>query len=325
MAALGSRTVEAGLRGDKDADQNKRAFLRSSAFRKRYPFKSRFASIRGLQYHYLDEGRGDPVLMLHGNPTWSFYYRELVKALRVEFRVIVPDHIGCGLSDKPLPRDYGYRLENRVADIEALMETLGLGDGLTLVLHDWGGMIGLAYALRHPGRISRLVVTNTSGFLPPAQKPIPLRLRLIRNFSWFATPAVLGFNLFARGALVMASRKRLHPAVKAGLIAPYDRPRNRIATLRFVQDIPLRPGDPGFSIVQQVDQNLHRLAAKPTLICWGAHDFVFDLDYFEEWRRRFPNAQYRVFPDAGHYLLEDETEAVCNDILHFLRQNPIEP
>ncbi|MGD9017661.1 MAG: alpha/beta fold hydrolase, partial [Desulfobacterales bacterium] len=256
-----------------------RGFLASDAFRRLYPFTSRYLTVNGHRLHYLDEGSGDPIVLLHGNPTWSFYYRELIKTLRSNFRVVVPDHIGCGLSEKPSLRRYEYRLEDRVRDLEATLEALRIDRNVTLVLHDWGGMIGLAYAIRHRHDIRRLVVTNTSGFHPPIGKAIPGRLRLIRNLQWFGIPAVLGLNLFARGALFMAPRKRLSPQVKAGLIAPYSRPAYRLATLRFVQDIPLHPGDPGFDQVQEVDRQLDRMSALPTLICWGRHDFVFDDDY----------------------------------------------
>jgi haloalkane dehalogenase len=194
---------------------------------------------------------------------------------------------------------------------------------LTLVVHDWGGMIGMAFALRHLTKIQRLVITNTSGFLPPAGKPIPLRLRLLRNIPPFAGPAVLGLNIFARAALVMAARRRLPRDVRRGLIAPYDRPKNRIATLRFVQDIPLSDGHPSFALVKSVDGQLHRLSHLPMLICWGKHDFVFDLDYFDEWQRRFPDAETRLFEDAGHYLLEDEPRAVTATIQDFLHRHPI--
>ncbi len=115
-----------------------------------YPFRGHFLDLQGIRLHYLDEGRGEPVVMVHGNPTWSFYYRELVKALRDDYRVVVPDHVGCGLSDKPDDDRYDYTLDRRVADLEALLDHLGLTSDLTLVLHDWGGMIGMAYASRHP-------------------------------------------------------------------------------------------------------------------------------------------------------------------------------
>jgi len=292
-------------------------------YRHLYPFQSRFMPINGHRYHYVDEGRGPAVLMLHGNPTWSFYYRHLIAALAPEHRVIAPDHIGCGLSDKPGPHAYGYRLADRVADLETFIDRLLPDTPLTVIVHDWGGMIGMAFALRHLSRIQRLVITNTSGFLPPAGKPIPLRLRLLRNIPSFAGPAVLGLNIFARAALIMAARQRLPRDVRRGLIAPYDRPKNRIATLRFVQDIPLSDGDPSFALVKSVDDQLHRLRHLPMLICWGRHDFVFDLDYFHEWQRRFPGAEAHLFENAGHYLLEDEPRAVTATIQDFLHRHPI--
>ena len=292
-------------------------------YRHLYPFQSRFMPINGHRYHYVDESRGPAVLMLHGNPTWSFYYRHLIAALAPDHRVVAPDHIGCGLSDKPGAQAYGYRLEDRVADLESFIDRLMPDTPLTLVVHDWGGMIGMAFALRHLRQIQRLVITNTSGFLPPAGKAIPLRLRLLRNIPSFAGPAVLGLNIFARAALVMAARRRLPRDVRSGLIAPYDRPQNRIATLRFVQDIPLSDGDPSFALVKSVDDQLHRLRHLPMLICWGKHDFVFDLDYFHEWQRRFPDAEAHLFENAGHYLLEDEPRAVTATIQDFLHRHPI--
>ncbi len=297
-------------------------FLASEAFRRLYPFRSRYREVRGRRIHYLDEGEGPPVVMVHGNPTWSFYFRELVRALRPSHRCVVPDHVGCGLSEKPGPRDYGFGLRDRVDDLEALLDGLGIHGGITLVVHDWGGMIGLACALRRPERVRRLVVTNTSGFLPPAGKPIPRRLRLIRDLPWLAAPAVLGLNLFALGAVLMAPATPLAPAAAQALCAPYARPRHRLATLRFVQDIPLGPGDPAYGEVLRVDRGLGRLDGLPMLLLWGMKDFVFDRDYLEEWRRRFPKARCRAFPDAGHYLLEDEPRAAADEVLRFLEAHP---
>lgn len=292
-------------------------------YRRLYPFQSHFMPINGYRYHYVDEGQGAPVLMLHGNPTWSFYYRHLIAALAPEYRVLAPDHMGCGLSDKPGPDVYAYRLENRVTDLETFVARVLPDAPITLVVHDWGGMIGMAFALRHLSQIQRIVITNTSGFLPPAGKSIPLRLRLIRNFRPFAEAAVLGLNLFARAALIMAAHRRLPRDVRRALVAPYNRPKNRIATLRFVQDIPLSKNDPSYALAKFVDDNLHRLSHLPILICWGRHDFVFDLDYFREWQRRFPDAEVHLFENAGHYLLEDEPQAVTRTIQNFLYHHPL--
>jgi cis-3-alkyl-4-acyloxetan-2-one decarboxylase len=291
-----------------------------SPFAHLYPFKSHFADINGLRYHYIDEGAGDPVLMLHGNPTWSFYYRALIKKLSPRYRVICPDHIGCGLSDKPSAKEYGYRLENRADDVAELMSQLGIKENLTLIVHDWGGFIGCLYALRHLETIRRVVITNTAAFLKPAGKPLPLRLWLLRYLTPLAVPAVLGGNLFCRAALVMAPRKRLAPDVKKGLIAPYNTWANRIATLKFVQDIAVSPSDPSYSAGRFLEENLHRLKGRPMLICWGKHDFVFDDTYYNEWRRRFPEAECHLFENAGHYVLEDEPEKVPAVIDAFLKK-----
>ena len=279
--------------------------------------------LNGLKYHFLDEGTGEPVVMIHGNPTWSFYYRNLINKLSPHFRAIAVDHIGCGLSDKPGIDRYNYTLKNRVDNIEALIDYLELKDKITLVLHDWGGMIGIAYALRYPERISRIVIMNTAAFFPPGKKKLPLRLRLVRNVRLLATPAVLGLNLFAYSALYMATYKGLSKDVKSGLTAPYNCWKNRIATLKFVQDIPVSEKDTSYSLVKSTDENLDKLAGIPMLICWGEHDFVFDASYLAEWQRRFPNAEVHTFSNAGHYVLEDEPEKVCMLVKDFLKRHPV--
>ncbi len=293
-----------------------------SEFKHLYPYKSNFHNINGLKYHYIDEGEGEPVIMVHGNPTWSFYYRSLIDSLKGNYRTIAVDHIGCGLSDKPDVSEYDYRLINRVNDLESLIDSLNLDKKITLIVHDWGGMIGLAYAVRHPERIGRIVITNTSGFLPPG-KGIPFRLWLMRYVTPFAKIGTLAFNLFSYTATFMAPRKKLADAVKKGLTAPYNNWKNRIATYRFVQDIPLKEGDFSFDLVTSVDKGLKNLKDIPKVFCWGKHDFIFTMEYFSEWEKRFPEAPKHVFQEAGHYLLEDEPEKVAEIVNKFLKDNPI--
>jgi haloalkane dehalogenase len=294
-----------------------------SSFGHLYPFSSYYMETNGFNYHFLDEGEGDPIVMLHGNPTWSFYYRILIKALAVSFRTVVPDHIGCGLSDKPNTRSYNYSLKSRVEDLDHLLKFLGIENNITLIFHDWGGMIAMTYALRYPKKIRRLVVLNTAAFLMPRHKRIPLRLAFIRKSGPLAALAVLGFNLFAKGALYMASHKKLSKEVKDGLTAPYNCWQNRVATLKFVQDIPLSAKDPSFELVKQTDENLWIFSKLPTLICWGARDFVFDGDFLTEWQRRFPDAEVHCFSDAGHYVLEDVPEKIVPIINDFLKRHPL--
>jgi len=289
-----------------------------------YPFKQNFLEVNGLQYHYLDEGQGDPVVMVHGNPSWSFYYRDLAKALRGSHRVIVPDHIGCGLSEKPAAADYPYTLRQRVDDLEALLEHLAVRERITLVVHDWGGMIGMAYACRHPERIARLVILNTAAFHLPAGKKLPLALKICRDTA-LGKFLVLKLNLFAlMAARVGCKRNPMSEALRGAYCAPYDTPADRIATLRFVQDIPLGPGDPGFDLVNQVEDGLERFAGLPMLICWGLKDFVFDKYFLKEWQRRFPAAEVHAFTDCGHYILEDAKDEVIPIVEKFLAAHPLD-
>ncbi len=309
-------------------DHPKRPTLRPAARRAletHYPFTSHFQRINGHACHYIDRGRGDPLVMVHGNPSWSFYYRRLILALSDRFRTIAVDHIGCGLSEKPAPAVYDYTLARRYADFEQFIASLYLTQKLTLIVHDWGGMIGMLYAVNHPEVIGRIVILNTAAFPPPAGKPIPWQLKLIRNFPLFATPAVLGANIFARGALYLAVCRRLPADIKAGYLAPYNCWSNRIATLRFVQDIPLSAADPGFELVAHAGRHLDRLQHIPMLILWGKQDFVFDRDYYDEWRRRFPHAQATAYADAGHYILEDKPGETFAAISNFLATNPLSP
>lgn len=294
-----------------------------TAFAHLYPYEPNFITSHGLQYHYVDQGRGEPILMVHGNPTWSFYFRSQIDALSNQYRVIVPDHMGCGLSDNPTASQYDYNLQSRVDDLSNLMHHINLKQPITLLLHDWGGMIGLAWAMDHLEKIGRIIITNTAGFFPPKDKTIPLRLRLIRTAHPIMDWMVLRLNLFSRAALYMAPKKPLSPAVQAGLTAPYDAPHRRLATLKFVQDIPLSPDDPSGPIVARVEAKLEKMKNIPSLLLWGAHDFVFDKDYFDEWRRRWPQAEWHWFDDAGHYLFEDIPDKIADTIKAFLRKHPV--
>jgi cis-3-alkyl-4-acyloxetan-2-one decarboxylase len=288
-----------------------------------YPFRSNYFEINGLNYHYLDEGSGEPVVMVHGNPTWSFYYRNLIQSLSGSYRTIAPDHIGCGLSDKPDDSRYSYTLESRVNDLEKLLDHLDIKKDITLVLHDWGGMIGMAFASRYPDRIKRFVIMNTSCFHLPKGKPLPWQLHLFRN-TCIGGFLVRGMNAFSRGAIHnCCTRKRLTPEIRNGYLAPYDSWNNRISVLRFVQDIPLKPEDPSYNIVSGVENGLDRFKNVPMLILWGEQDFVFDNDFRDGWIERFPDAEVHSYPSAGHYILEDADDLIIPVIKTFLNKHPI--
>jgi haloalkane dehalogenase len=284
-----------------------------------YPFDSHWLDIGGLAMHYLDEGPRDatPVLMLHGNPTWSFYYRDLVLDLRGRYRCIVPDHIGCGLSDKPGDDRYDYRLARRIDDLDCLIDHLAVEQPLTLIVHDWGGMIGLGWAVRHPERIARLVILNTAAFRLPPGKRLPMALWLAGRTRLGAL-LVRGLNAFSAAAAHIAFKRPVDKAVRNAYTGPYDSWSNRIATLRFVQDIPLREDDPGHDILVDTEARLAQFADKPALIAWGLQDFVFDERILHEWRKRLPAARILRLPDCGHYVLEDAGADLRQAIAAFL-------
>ena len=286
-----------------------------------YPFQGKRFTVRGgHSLHYLDEGPRDapPVLLVHGNPTWSYYYRGLAAALSGTRRVIVPDHIGMGLSAKPGAGEYDFTLARRIEDLEGLVASLQLAGPLSLVVHDWGGMIGCGWAVRRPEQVARLVVLNTAAFGLPAGTRVPWQLRLARTPGLGAL-LVQGLNLFCRGAArACVTRRPLAPPVRAAYLRPYDTWAHRLAVLRFVADIPLGPRDPSHGTLRAVEDRLETLAQKPMLICWGLRDFVFGESFLREWLRRFPRAEVHRFDDAGHYLLEDAGEEVGELVSRFL-------
>ncbi|VAX22364.1 AMP-dependent synthetase/ligase in alkane synthesis cluster [hydrothermal vent metagenome] len=285
-----------------------------------YPYKPKTLDIDGFKLSYLDEGPpGAPALVLiHGNPTWSFYYRKLVMALKDRYRVIVPDHIGCGLSDKP--QDYSYTLDTHIENLTRLLDHLGL-DTFSLGVHDWGGAIGFGYAVNHPQKIKSLVIFNTAAFVSPR---IPFRIKICR-VPVFGDIAIRGLNAFSRTALMgMATEKkeRFTKEVRAGYLGPYGSWRDRIAILRFVQDIPLGPKDKSYETLKKIEEGLTLFKETPMTIFWGMRDFCFDSTFLEGWTSRFPQASVHRFEDAGHYVVEDAYEKIVPALHEFLEERP---
>ena len=283
-------------------------------WRKLYPFAPHYTTTAGgHRLHYVDEGKGPAVVMVHGNPTWSFYYRNVIQELSGSHRCIVPDHIGCGLSEKP--QDWSYRLEDHIENLERLIDEVLELEQIDLVMHDWGGAIGMGYAVRHPEKVRRLVILNTGAF---HGHPCPWRIRVCR-IPGFGAVAVRGFNAFAGSAVHMAVTKPLAKAVRDGFLFPYNSWANRIATLRFVEDIPLAVRHPSWQTLGTIQKNLHDLRSKPTMICWGEKDFCFTTDFLKTWRSYFPDAEVHSYPEAGHYILEDARDTVIPLIGKFLQ------
>jgi haloalkane dehalogenase len=300
-----------------------------------YPFTPKKFEVRpGLSMSYLDEGPRDGegaapevVVMLHGNPSWSYYWRNLVSglsdpALAKRYRCIVPDHIGMGFSDKPDDRYYDYTLQSRVDDLAALLKHLGIAGPVTLAVHDWGGMIGFGWALTHAAQVKRLVITNTAAFPLPSAKKMPWQLSLGRD-SKFGAFIIRAFNAFSSGASYQGVETKMPADVRRAYVSPYDSWANRISTLRFMQDIPLHPGDKAWALVEAAGQRLPQFADRPAFIGWGLKDFVFDKHFLAGFRQALPNAQVTAFEDAGHYVLEDKQAELVPAIRKFLDANPL--
>ncbi|AKU51553.1 alpha/beta fold hydrolase [Xanthomonas arboricola] len=295
-----------------------------------YPFTPQRLEVRpGIAMSYLDEGPrdGEVVVMLHGNPSWSYLWRHLVSGLSDRYRCIVPDHIGMGLSDKPddapdaQPR-YDYTLQSRVDDLDTLLRHLGITGPVTLAVHDWGGMIGFGWALSHHAQVKRLVITNTAAFPLPPEKPMPWQIAMGRHWGpgeWF----IRTFNAFSSGASWFGVSRRMPAEVRRAYVAPYNNWRNRISTIRFMQDIPLSPADQAWSLLERSAQALPSFADRPAFIAWGLRDICFDKHFLAGFRKALPNAEVTAFDNANHYVLEDKHEVLVPAIRAFLERNPL--
>ncbi len=285
-------------------------------WRELYPFPSQFLELSGgVKMHYVQTGPAGPhardesptVLCVHGNPTWSFTYRRVLADLDPNTRVIAVDHVGCGLSDKP--QDYPYSLTQHIENLVQLIVQLDLRR-VTLLVHDWGGAIGLGAGLRVLDRIRSAVILNTAAFPPPY---IPLRIascRLPVVGNW----AMRQLNLFARAALSMTLHRlpKLAPNVAAGLIAPYSNWQNRVAIARFVQDIPRGRADRTWQRLAEIEQQLASYNDRPIDLVWGMHDWCFRPECLHRFQNLIPNAKTHELRDVGHYVMEEAADEVLS-------------
>jgi pimeloyl-ACP methyl ester carboxylesterase len=276
-----------------------------------YPFRSNYLQLGEHNLHYVDEGSGQPILMLHGNPTWSFYYRNLIQTFSSKFRTVVPDHMGCGLSDKP--QDYNYTLEAHIQNTLKLVRFLDLKN-IILIVHDWGGAIGFGLVTRYPELFDRIVILNTAAY---RSEHIPQRINLLKQGK-FGEWLTRKFNLFAWPATFMTTTKKLPRLIKEGYLLPYDSWENRIAVARFVQDIPMEESHQSYQTLLEIESKLKTLP-HPKLILWGGRDFCFNHHFFEKWIEIFPDAHAHWYAKAGHYVLEDALDDVSSKIWDFVK------
>lgn len=278
-----------------------------------YPFESHFFQTEGgHQVHYLDVGEGKPFLFVHGNPTWSFFFRKLVTHFSANHRCVASDHVGCGLSDKP--QDFDYRLNQHIEHLEQLVLDLDLKD-IRLLVHDWGGAIGLGVAGRHPERFSELIMSNTAAF---RSQRMPWLLKIAKS-PHIGQFLIRRFNAFAglTPTLGAAEPSRISTLARQGFLLPYDSWEHRIATYRFVADIPLDESHPSFATLTEVETNLEKLRDLPTLLLWGEKDWVFTTHFMSRFQEFFPQATARSYSDCGHLLIEEKPGRVIDEIEAF--------
>ena len=291
--------------------------LREETFSGTFPFAPHYLDEGGFDLHYVDEGAGAPVLMVHGDPSWGYLWRAFIGPLAQSFRVVVPDHMGMGKSGHPAPAA-PYRLADHVRNLERLVLTLDLRE-LTLVLHDWGGPIGLGVAVRHPERIARLVLMNTWAQARWPGAPFPRLVELIRSPR--GEQFVLERNGYVTVALrgTMSRHERLDQTALDAYLAPYPNPTSRQALLSFSRDIPVEERDPSFAELRRTEHALPRFRDRPVLIVWGMQDPVLPPTVLERWRATYPRADACEIQDASHFLQEDAPEDVLACLAAFLR------
>ncbi len=284
--------------------------------RQLYPFRANYLKVGAWKMHYVDEGAGKPILMLHGNPTWSFAFRKLVAEFSKTHRVIAPDHIGFGLSDKP--ESYDYRLETHVENLERMIDTLRLSD-ITLLMHDWGGPIGMGFAVRHPQKVKALVAMNTFAF---SGVKLPWRLLPCR-IPWLGSKLVMDCNMFASGILSLAMEKRLPPDISLGYLLPYAAKESRLAMLRFIEDLPAAPEDRSYEAVLEIEHGLWMFREHPVCLIWGMDDWLFDAKCLARWSAYYPQAASLKLHGAGRYITEDAPDKVISFLRSFFSSNGI--
>jgi len=277
-----------------------------------YPFGPHFFEMPAGRLHYVDEGEGSPVVMVHGNPTWSFLYRDLIKRLSAEHRCVAIDHLGFGLSDKP--RGWSYLPQDHAANLAALIDALQLKD-ITLVVQDWGGPIGLSYAVAHPEQVARIVLMNTWAW-PVNRDPYyiafsgfmggPIGRTLIRRYNFFA--GTMMRRLFGDRSKLTASA---HAQYLRALPTRADREGCLVLPKQIVAATPW---------LGRLWSGMPALAGKPVLIVWGMKDIAFREKELRRWEAVFPEARIVRLAGVGHFVQEEAPEELARAVGAFLEE-----
>jgi haloalkane dehalogenase len=273
-----------------------------------FPFEPRYTDQDGLRMHYVEEGEGDPVLCLHGEPTWSYLYRKMIPGLSRVARVVAPDYFGFGRSDKPTGRDW-YSFDRHYGSILGLVERLDL-DRLTVVVQDWGGPIGMRLAVEQPARVARLVILNTGAGGGRAPNDVWLRFREVVRAAG---------GEFQAGRLIRRACVRgLSDEAMAAYDAPYPTPESKAGPLMFPEQVPTEPEHPNTAPLLAIRETL-KAWEKPTLVLFGDSDPIFPPAVAERIAELIPGAlPAETIANAGHFVQEDAGEEVAARIVRFL-------
>ncbi len=283
-----------------------------------FPFRPRFVDVGEYKMHYVDEGAGDPIVLLHGNPTWSFLYRKFIRPLSVHHRVLAIDHLGFGKSDKPFRER--YNLTNRVDQLEhALIDKLDLKN-VTLVIHDWGGPIGLGVVTKHRERFRNVVVLNSWCHRLPQGTPL---LPVVEQFRapGVGEALVQGLNVFVEGLLPAGiyRKENITEELLDAYRAPFPDFNSRCHVLEFPRDLPVGEQHPSYGAIGEIEDQLSSLDVG-TLILWGKRDPVFSGGGLARWRESFPHGEFHVLDRAGHFVQEDSASEILEKMQTFLRR-----
>jgi haloalkane dehalogenase len=285
-----------------------------------FPFDAHYVDVGDARMHYVDEGHGEPILAVHGNPTWSFYWRNIIARFSSTQRVIAADHIGMGLSDKPA--QYDYSLQQHTANLIDLIDQLDLRE-ITLLGHDWGGAIGLNAMTQRPDRFKQFVLFNTGAFPPPT---VPRRIAVCRT-PFLGRLAVQGLNLFAYAAQSMATQQPggLSRAARDGMLAPYRSWKNRVGIYRFVADIPMCDKQETWLALEHLEKQLPEFSHLPSMLIWGMRDWCFDGECLRKFEELLPTATVHRLMNAGHWVVEDAADEVETLLRQFLAGGQVQP
>jgi haloalkane dehalogenase len=288
-----------------------RAYMKNETFDGTYPFKPHFEKINGFDMHFIDEGTGEPILCLHGEPTWSYLYRNFIKELSNSNRVIAPDQMGFGKSD--VPQEKKYRMHEHIDNLTKLILKLDLNN-ITLVVQDWGGPIGLGFAVDHVERIKRMVIMNTSvGVMREGRKP------------WYATLEEKGiykeFIMNIEGVIKggIYQKDNITDSMINAYTAPFPSEEYYIGAFAWPKDIPIGDSHPSAPTMKHVRENLNNLSEKEKILIWGLKDPIFPKKMINWWQKIYTDIKTYEIKDASHFLQEDAPDEIISIISDFIQ------